>query len=333
MIKSVLRIFSLLMAVFCIVLLLIWMSVSMPGNASIDNFKPLTQDQLQLSERLFKHVSYLADEIGERHYEVPDAYNRAAEYVEQAFTKNKLVPYMEEFGEKLEYRNIIAEHYGTSLADEVILVGAHYDTIWVSPGADDNASGIAVMLEMARQLKLKQYLRTIRFVAFANEEHPHYFTDNMGSLFHAKRSSERGDNIKAMISLEMLGYYSGEPNSQNYPRPFNLIYPDKANFIAFVSNFASRDLLRRSIRLFRETSQFPSEGLAAPVVLVPDVRRSDQAAFWAYGYKAFMVTDTAAYRNFAYHSANDISDSLNYEHMARVATGLISMVEKLAESE
>ena len=240
------------------------------------------------------------------------------------------MPYLEEFGDKLQYRNIIAEHYGSTVADEVIIVGAHYDTVWMTPGADDNASGVAVMLELARLLKQKQLKRSVRFIAFANEESPHYMRDSMGSLYHAKRAYDRQENIKFMISLEMLGYYSDKPDSQSYPSPFSWFYPSTANFIAFVSDFNSRRYLRESIRLFRETKQFPSEGITAPVALVPDVRRSDQAAFWRYGYPGFMVTDTMGYRNYAYHSVGDVPNSLDYDAMARVTSGLLHIIETLA---
>lgn len=313
-------------------IIFIYYCVTMPGG-TVSSLSPLTQSQTGLAKQLQHHVEQLADEIGERHYGEPNAYNNAADYIVDNFKEIGLVPYEEELGDKLQFRNIIAEHYGTSLPDEVIVVGAHYDTVWMSPGADDNASGVSVLIEMARRLKTMRFARTIRFVAFANEEHPYYVTDNMGSLFHAKRASERGDKITAMLSLEMLGYFSNDSDSQSYPSPFNWFYPDKANFIAFVSNFNSRKLLKKSIAIFRESRSFPSEGLTAPVALIRDVRRSDHASFWRYGYPAFMVTDTAAYRNRAYHNANDVPNSLDYGAMARITTGLLSVLESLAGRE
>jgi Zn-dependent M28 family amino/carboxypeptidase len=313
--------------------ILVYFCVSMPGKTLSTDLLPLIKSQKESSGRLKQNVMQLAGEIGERNYGVPKAYNKAADFIAEAFRKSGLVPYEEELGDKLQFRNIIAEHYGTSLPDEVIIVGAHYDTVWLSPGADDNASGVAVMLEIARQLKTIQLARTIRFVAFANEEYPHFLTDNMGSLFHAKRSYEREDKIIAMLSLEMLGYFSDEANSQSYPAPLSWFYPDKANFIAFVSDFSSRNLLKKCISIFRETMTFPSEGLTAPVALIPDIRRSDQAALWRYNFPAFMVTDTAAYRNSGYHNAKDVPDSLDYEAMARITTGLIAVLEVLAGKE
>lgn len=311
----------------------IYYCVNMPGETMSSPLLPLTDVQKDLSKQLQEHVNQLAGEIGERHYGEPKAYNDAANYIAVNFQTTGLVPYEEALGDKLQFKNIIAEHYGTSLPDEVIVVGAHYDTVWMSPGADDNASGVAVLIEMARRLKTMQLARTIRFVAFANEEQPYFFTENMGSLFHAKRSSERGDSITAMLSLEMLGYFSNESGSQSYPSPLSWFYPDKANFIAFVSNLKTHKLLKKSIAIFRESQSFPSEGLTVPVALIRDVRRSDQAAFWRYNYPAFMVTDTAAHRNYAYHNARDVPESLDYDAMARITTGLISVLVSLAEEE
>jgi peptidase M28-like protein len=312
---------------------LVYMCINMPGDTLSSSLLPLTEFQKELSRRLQEHVWQIAEVIGERHYGEAKAYNDTADYITDVFKQNELVPYEDEFGDELQYRNIVAEHYGTTLADEIIIIGAHYDTVWLSSGADDNASGVAVMLEIAKQLKEKQLNRSIRFVAFANEENPYFFTDNMGSLFHAKRADDRGDTIIAIISLEMLGYYSDEANSQNYPSPFSWFYPDTANFVAFVSDFSSRSLLRKSIKYFRESKQFPSEGLAAPVLLVRDVQRSDQVAFWKYNIPAFMVTDTAAYRNYAYHTVGDVPGSLDYDSMARVTVGLVTMIEQLAGVE
>jgi Zn-dependent M28 family amino/carboxypeptidase len=314
-------------------IVLAYMCVNMPGETISSGLSPLTEAQIELSSRLEQHVMKLAGEIGERNYGVSEAYNNAANFIAETLQESGFVPYEEELGDTLQYRNIVAEHYGTSLPEEVIIVGAHYDTVWLSSGADDNASGVAVMLEIARLLKTKQLDRTIRFVAFANEEYPHFLTDNMGSLFHAKRSYEREDKIIAMLSLEMLGYFSDEVDSQSYPSPLSWFYPNKANFIAFVSDFSSRNLLKNSISIFRDAMTFPSEGLTAPVALIPDVRRSDQSAFWRYNYPAFMVTDTAAYRYNAYHNAKDVPDRLDYDSMARVTTGLIAVLEELAGNE
>ena len=304
--------------------------IVMPGENPIGELEPLNEEQQQLAETLRTIVVKLADDIGERHYQEPLAYRQAGDFIDEQFRTHGMTPYAELFGDKEQYRNIVAEHYGVQNPEEVVLIGAHYDTVWMTPGADDNASGVAVMLELAGKIVDMSLKRSVRFVAFANEEWPHYMTEEMGSLYHARRAYERGEQITAMFSLEMLGYYSDEPKSQNYPKPFSWIYPDVGNFIAFVSNYKSRTLLRHSLGLFRASGQMPAEGLAAPVMLVSDVRRSDQVAFWRYGYPGVMVTDTAGFRNFGYHNVSDVPQSLNYEHMSRVLTGLLEVIVSIA---
>ncbi len=304
--------------------------IVMPGENPNGKLEPLNEEQQQVAGTLRAIVVKLADEIGERHYQEPVAYRQAADFIDEKFRSHGLTPYAELFGDKEQYRNIVAEHYGARNPEQVVLVGAHYDTVWMTPGADDNASGVAVMLELAGKIVEMSLQRSVRFVAFANEELPHYMTEDMGSLYHARRAYERGEQITAMFSLEMLGYYSNETKSQNYPKPFSWIYPEIGNFVAFVSNYRSRALLRDSLGLFRATGQMPAEGLAAPVMLVRDVRRSDQAAFWRYGYPGVMVTDTAGFRNFGYHNVSDVPQSLNYEHMSRVLTGLLEVIVTIA---
>ncbi len=311
----------------------LWLMVSMPGESYRGPLPALSESERGIAKDLKRHVIELADVIGERHAGVPDAYHRAGDYIMQSFITAGLAPYSEDYGDKQQYRNIVAEHYGTDPDSEIIIIGAHYDTVWLSPGADDNASGIAVMLELAKQIRQLSLKKQVRFIAFANEESPYFFTKDMGSLFHARRSFERGEHIAAMFSLEMLGYFSDEAGSQYYPAPLDLFYPDTANFIVFVSNLTSRSLLTRALQAFRENATIPSEGFSAPAALVPDVRRSDHAAFWRYGVKAVMITDTASYRNLAYHNVSDVPESLNYDNMARITSGLVEMIKALANED
>ncbi|OGT31071.1 MAG: hypothetical protein A2W28_10670 [Gammaproteobacteria bacterium RBG_16_51_14] len=312
---------------------MLYFAVHMPGESFTGMSPELNEEQQLLAENLSVHVRKLAEEIGERHHELPVALEAAANYIENNFIQTGYQPYLQVFGEKQQFRNIVAELYGNASADEIIVVGAHYDTVWMTPGADDNASGVAGMLEIARLLKDRNFNRTIRFVAFANEEDPFYFTGNMGSLYHAKRARDHGENIVAMFSLEMLGYYSDVKGSQLYPRPLIWFYPDKAKFIAFIGNLPSHSLLYDTIGLFRKHTHFPSEGLAAPEAIIPDVRRSDHSAFWSVGYPALMVTDTAGFRNPGYHNVGDVPRTLDYEKMARVVDGLGKVIEALADQE
>ncbi len=212
------------------------------------------------------------------------------------------------------------------------MIGAHYDSVAGAVGANDNGSGVAATLELARLMKDAKPSRTVRFVAFVNEEPPFYRSDQMGSGVYARRSRERKDNIVAMLSLETIGYYSDEPGSQRYPFPLNFFYPSTGNFIAFVSNLGSRPLLHASIAAFRRHAGFPSDGVAAPA-FIPGIDWSDHRSFWQEGYPALMVTDTAPYRYPHYHTPQDTPDKVDYERLARVITGLHGMLRELAQVE
>jgi len=308
---------------------LIYYGISMPGE-SYQGELPGLDEEMQLSrDRLSAHVYALSEEIGERHYQQEGSLRKTADYIEKSFTDMGFNPVAEIYSDKL-YRNIVVNLYGKQRRDEIIIVGAHYDTVWLSPGADDNASGVAAMLEIARGLHGKHFPKTIRFIAFANEEWPFFGRDKMGSLVNAKNSFNRNELVSGMLALEMLGYYSKAPNSQAYPKPLSYFYPQQANFVAFVSNFSSRNLLHEAISEFRNADLFPSAGLIAPRFLVPDIRRSDNSSFWAYNYPAIMVTDTSNYRNRMYHTNGDMHRTLDYDAMARVVAGLQQTVAALA---
>jgi Zn-dependent M28 family amino/carboxypeptidase len=227
--------------------------------------------------------------------------------------------------------NIEATKTGTRRPDEVVVVGAHYDSMPGTPGADDNASGVAVMLELARLLADRPLDRTVRFVGFANEEMPFFKGEGMGSFVYAKAAAEAKTNVVAMLSLEMLGDYDDRPGSQDYPAPLSLFYPDTGNFVAFVGDTGARALVRRATALFRDNARFPSEALAGPASL-PGVDFSDHWSFRQAGFPAIMVTDTAFYRNARYHEPTDTADTLDYERMARVTRGLVEVVAGLASA-
>ncbi|MCI0506731.1 MAG: M28 family peptidase, partial [Gammaproteobacteria bacterium] len=188
-------------------------------------------------------------------------------------------------------------------------VGAHYDSVTGSPGANDNGSGIAALLELFGLFTHEHPATTIRFVAFVNEEPPFFYWNNMGSMIYARQMKQRKENIRYMISLETIGYYSSEPNSQHYPPFLKHFYPHTADFIAFVSNLGSRRVMLRAVKAFRATSNFPAQHLASPAI-VPGVSWSDHLSFWREGYKAFMITDTAFYRYPYYHTSQDTPDKL-----------------------
>jgi len=309
---------------------LVYYAVTMPGESIRDDLPPITPDLAALAQQLQLHVYHLSETIGERSRGQRIKLDQAADYIQHQFESFGYIPVNRSFGDE-QFRNIEVDLYGLDKRDEVIVIGAHYDTTWLTPGADDNASGIAGLLEIARSMKDKRYSRTIRFIAFANEEVPFYQRAEMGSMFSAKRSFTRSEHVTGMIALEMLGYYSREPGSQRYPKFMDWFYPDKGDFIAFISNIASRELQWRAISYFREQAIFPSEGLIAPEWFERSIRRSDHASYWYYDFPAIMVTDTAFLRNPHYHRASDVYTTLDYESMARVVSGLTVMIEKLAQ--
>jgi Zn-dependent M28 family amino/carboxypeptidase len=282
-----------------------------------------------LADRLRGHVSHLALEIGQRNVFHPQALHAAADYIRSEWLAQGYAVNSQCYQAKeVESENLEVSRPSKTRPEEIVLVGAHYDTVEGSPGADDNASGIAALLELSHLFAGVETERTLRFVAFTNEEPPFFFWGRMGSAVYAETAKARGEDIRLMISLEMLGAYSDRPGSQGYPPFLKHFYPDRGNFIAMVSNRASREELRQLVAAFQAHSDFPVESLAT-FEFVPGVAWSDHLSFWRQGYPAMMVTDTAFYRNAAYHSAADTPEKLNYPAMARVVEGLFHALRVL----
>jgi hypothetical protein len=304
--------------------------IRMPGQSHAGAPAPQDAGTQAMAERLEREVRVLAGGIGERSVWNPAGLERAARHIEQALQSAgyATAPHAYE-SHGVSVRNIEASLRGTELPEEIVLVGAHYDSVRGTVGANDNGSGVAALLEIARQLAGAPLARTVRFVAFVNEEPPHFNLGDMGSRHYADMAIGRGDRIVAMFSLETIGCYFDEPGSQRYPFPFNLIYPDTGDFIGFVGNIASRALVRRSLGIFRDTTPFPSEGVAAPA-WIPGVAWSDHASFWRHGVPAVMVTDTAPFRYPYYHTTDDRPEHLDYARMAVVTEGLTRVVRTLA---
>lgn len=307
--------------------------IRMPGRSYSGTLPPLGEDEAEIQRRLERHVAVLAGQIGERNMSRPAALAASAEYLEQALRGLGYGVASQELAlESTTVRNLEAERRGTSRADEIVLLGAHYDSVIGCPGANDNATGVAGVLEIARLLGALAVPRTLRFVLFVNEEPPWFLTDAMGSRRYAARARARGERIAAMLSLETIGYYSDSEGSQRYPFPFALFYPRTGNFIGFVGNLASRDLVRRCVASFRRSAAFPSEGLAAPG-WITGIGWSDHSSFWEQGYPAVMVTDTAPFRYPAYHTSEDTPDRLRFDRMARVVAALARVAADLASAD
>ncbi len=276
------------------------------------------------------HVQKLASDIGERNVFRPAALEEAAQYIMEQWTEQGYEVRSQTYMAKgVSCKNLEVTRWGISRNEGMILVGAHYDSVKGSPGADDNASGIAALLEISRSLASSGNDQTIRFVAFVNEEPPFFYWRKMGSMVYARAARQRGDKITLMMSLEMLGYYKKNRGTQRYPPFLRLFYPDRADFIAFASNLRSRRQLHSTTARFHACCDFPLEKIAAPGV-VPGISWSDHLSFWRYGYPALMVTDTAFYRNPNYHTSGDTPDTLDYEAFARVTEGLWRTIIALA---
>lgn len=310
------------------VFLLCWFWMKTPAKTMLRT-TPLTEAELALRGELVADVQKLAGEIGERNVGHYAELNAAAEFIEGSFSRAGLQPrrISHDLAGKA-YHNIETEIPGAS--SQVIVIGAHYDSVFGSPGANDNGSGVAALLALARRFAGKPGGQTLRFVAFVNEEPPYFQTEQMGSFVYASRCKARGDQISGMISLETIGYFSDAPRSQKYPAPgLSLFHPTTGNFIGFVGNTGARAFLDRTVGIFRQQTKVPAESAALPA-FVSGVAWSDQWSFWQCGYPAaIMVTDTAPFRYPHYHESTDTPDKLEYDRFALVVSGMEKVIAEL----
>jgi Zn-dependent M28 family amino/carboxypeptidase len=282
-----------------------------------------------LLARLQTHVETLATRIGGRL--ATTGLEKAAAYIEQELRSYGYSPRRQTFAaDGHTFANIEAETPGMQHPEKIVVIGAHYDTAGNLPGANDNASGVAATLELARHFATIKPARTIRWVFFANEEPPYFQTEAMGSYVYAKRCRERKEDIPAMLSLETIGFYTDKRVSQTYPIGFHPGYPDRGNFLGFVADFQSAFLLRTALKTFRAGTSLPAQGLAAPTSIA-GVSWSDHWSFWQFGYKALMLTDTAPFRYPYYHTAHDTPDKLDYPHFADAVQGIAAVVDHLSK--
>jgi hypothetical protein len=289
-------------------------------------------DEASIIARLGTSVRTLAEAIGERNLtRRPRALEATAAFIDDEWRRQGYAVTRQAYTVRgMSCVNLEVCRDGTDTGRGILLVGAHYDSVTGSPGANDNGSGVAAMLELSRLFTEISPAATLRFVAFVNEEPPHFMRSNqMGSLVYSRAARTRGDDIRLMTSLETIGYYSEEAGSQRHPPLFRYFYPSKGNFVAFVSNVRYRRQMRLAAAAFRANSDFPLETVAVPA-FVPGVAWSDHYAFWRQGYPAFMVTDTAFYRYAHYHTAEDTPDKICYEAFARLTRGLYHTFVTLA---
>ncbi len=304
---------------------------SAPGESFRGELPPLTTAQREAAARIRADVETLASRIGPRDAaEHPAALAKAAAHVEAQLVAAGYTVTRRPFEvHRRTVYNLEATLKGDASAQELVVVGAHYDSTPTTPGADDNASGTAALLEIARSLRGRKLARSVRLVAFVNEEPPYFKTGAMGSLVYARGLKREGAEVIGMLSLETLGYYDPRPNTQRYPPGLSAFYPSTGDFIAIVGTGESRALVHRVTGAFRSAARFPSEAIAAPA-FVQGVDFSDHWSFAQVGYPAVMVTDTAFLRNANYHEPTDVAGALDYERMARVIEGLVGAIAELA---
>jgi hypothetical protein len=304
--------------------------IQMPGESFRGLLPPLTQKEVAMRNALKRDLQKLAGEIGQRNYLTYESLTAAADFLKTSLaTAGYQVQQQGYTVENQTYYNLEVEIPGTDRADEIVIIGGHYDSVAGSPGANDNGTGAVATLELARLFAGKKPARTLRFVEFVNEEPPFFWTGNMGSLIYAKRCKDRKEKVVAMLSLETMGYYSDKIGSQNYPAPLSAFYPLQGNFIGFIGNIASGGLVREVIASFRRQTQFPSEGAALPG-FVTGVGWSDHWSFWEQGYPGLMITDTAPFRYPYYHTEEDTPDKVDYDRFARVVAGVERAIADLS---
>jgi hypothetical protein len=290
--------------------------------------KAITRSDIQ------SHVEVLAGRIGPRHMGAPDRLNAAARYIEStlgpANLGYKVGRHTYRIGD-VECHNLVLEIISTNpeRGHEIVLVGAHYDSVPTTPGADDNASGVAAGISLAQAFAKSEHERTLRFVFFTNEEPPYFQTTDMGSLVYAKDCKKRGESIVAMLSLETMGYYSSAKGSQKAPPGLDVSVPDAGNFLAVVGNLSSASIVNQFENWFAKNSTLPLAGMALPAGIA-EQGWSDHWSFWQQGYPAVMVTDTAIFRNPHYHQPSDTPDTLDYERLTLAVKGLEGVITELA---
>lgn len=301
-----------------------WMK-HMPGDNYTGSPPPLTKQQKQNKEIYLKKLHQFA--------ESPHNFQHAKE-LEQA--KLFIIKELESYG----YQVNILEYGQQKFANleiviepkkenkGTIVIGAHYDSEGEAPGANDNASGVVILLDLAKRFKNIESSHKIRMVFFVNEEPPFFRQEDMGSTVYANNLVTSGEKIKAMYAFDALGYYFEEENTQHYPFLFAPFFPDKANFVAFVGGISSRELIQDSVGAFRENAKFPSEGVSAPSY-IQGIDFSDHLSFYKHNIPALMITDTAFFRSRTYHTPQDTIDRLNIDKMVQLTDELEKMFKKL----
>lgn len=313
-------------SVFFVSSLIVWFWVTQPTFTSkSDNAKDLVDPA-----KLNLHVKMLSETFFPRNEEHPENLDKVAAYIKQEFEKAKATTLEQPFKVAgKSYKNIIG-YFGPDTKERIV-IGAHYDSAEALPAADDNASGVAGLIELAYLLGKTDLPLKVELVAYTLEEPPYFATNCMGSAIHANSLKQQTIDVRLMVSIEMIGYFSDNPNSQDFPISLlNLFYPNKGNFISIVGNLGNGLTARRVKKIMQKATTLPVISINAPRS-VPGIDFSDHLNYWNVGYNALMISDTAFYRNKNYHTASDTPEKLDYKRMAMVVEDLYQVVVELAK--
>lgn len=315
-----------LLSMILVLIVLVWFVVTQPLFFAGKARSTVVVDP----GRLETHVRMLSETFAPRDYTHPGNLDSVAAYIRGEFERTRGRVSGQEYEiEGNTYRNVIVQ-LGPE-TDERIVVGAHYDAAREFPGADDNASGTAGLIELAHLLDNIPLPMTVELVAYTLEEPPFFRTDKMGSVFHANSLQQRGIPVRMMISVEMIGYFNDDQDSQHYPLSLlSLFYPTKGNFIVVIGDLGSVADVRRVKLAMHRAIQLPVHSFNAPPDLIAGIDWSDHLSYWDRGYPAVMINNTAFLRNPNYHTENDTPDRLDYQRMAMVVEGIYEAVLDLA---
>ncbi len=314
--------------------------VQEPANTATHSGPPPKQTKNEpivkpsTADRLRETVVHLSNTIGERNLRKPAKLAETADYIQKTIEAMDYKMERQTFEavgfERFPCHNLIAEVLGKDKPNEIVLICAHYDSAQGTPGANDNGSGVAALIEIANQMRGNRSSRTVRFVFFANEEPPFFQRDGqMGSWVYAKACRKQGDDLKMVMSLETMGYFTDAADSQKYPPLLAKMYPSTGNFIGLVSDIKSRPLLLEVEKRLRKNCTVDIQIGSLPSEL-QGVGWSDHWSFWQEGYMGLMVTDTALFRYPHYHQPTDTVDKIEFVRYAQVVDGLVKAIKDFA---
>ncbi len=313
-----------------------WYMMKCGGNWKGEPLEKQMKAELsEIKKGMASDIEYL-QKLGPRNSENEKTYNQlrhCEEWIRQRWESQGYVVKKHTFSiREKEYSNLEIEIKGRTLPSEIIIISAQYDTLPDSPGANNNGSGIAILFQLSQLLRKHTPDKTLRLLNFVNEEDPLFGTEMMGSFQYAKRSHQLREDIKVMLSMDALGIYKEEPNSQKLPFPFSMFYPDRGNFLAFIGDLSSRKYMIEMTRGFKKGSSFPIEAGVVPK-WAKGAAWSDHSSFWKFGYPGIMVTDTGGFRSPSHTTKEDTMEKLNFEAMSRIVIGMYTSALRLTSRQ